>query len=60
MSVIRAMHKDAATTTKVNERESQAFSVRVRVHQGSVLSLLLFIIVFETLSRELREGSPME
>ena len=31
--------------------ERKAFSVRVRVHQGSVLSPLLFIIVLEALSR---------
>ena len=30
------------------------------VHQGSVLSLLLFIIVLEALSRVFREGLPME
>ena len=30
------------------------------MHQGSVLSLLLFIIVLEALSREFREGLPME
>ena len=41
-------------------RESKAFSVRVGVHQGSVLSPLLFIIVLEALSREFREGLPME
>ena len=40
--------------------ERKAFSVRVGVHQGSVLSLLLFIIVLEALSREFREGLPME
>ena len=34
--------------------------VKLGVHQGSVLSLLLFIIVLESLSREFREGLPME
>ena len=36
------------------------FSVRVGVHQGSVLSPLLFIIVLEALSIEFREGLPIE
>ena len=36
------------------------FNVRIGVHQGSVLSPLLFIIVLEALSREFREGLPME
>ena len=44
VSVIKAMYEDA-TTVRVNGRESKAFSVRVGVHQGSVLSPLLFIIV---------------
>ena len=30
------------------------------MHQGSVLSPLLFIIVLEALSREFREGLPLE
>ena len=41
-------------------RESRAFNVKVGVHQGSVLSPLLFIIVLEALSREFREGLLME
>ena len=60
MSVIRAMYEDATTKVRLNGRESNAFSVRVGVHQGSVLSPLLFIIVLEALSREFREGLPME
>ena len=43
--MIRAMYEDTKTKVKLNGRESNAFSVRVGVHQGSVLSPLLFIIV---------------
>ena len=60
VSVIKAMYEDATTKVRLNGRESNAFSVRVGVHQGSVLSPLLFIIVLEALSREFREGLPME
>ena len=59
VSVIKAMYEDATMTVRVNGRESKAFSVRVGVHQGSVLGPLLFIIVLEALSREFR-GLPME
>ena len=44
----------------LNVIESKAFSVRVQVHQGTVLSPMLFIIVKEALSREFREGLPMQ
>ena len=34
--------------------------MKVGVHEGSVLSPLLFIIVLEALSREFRAGVPWE
>ena len=60
VSVIKSMYEGATTAVKVNGRMSKAFAVRVGVHQGSVLSPLLFIIVLEALSREFRGGLPME
>ena len=39
---------------------SEEFEVKVGVHQGSVLSQLLFIIVLEALSREFHSGVPWE
>ena len=36
------------------------FNVQVGVHQGSTLSPLLFIIVFEALSRKFQTGCPWE
>ena len=44
----------------VSDQYSEEFCVGVGVHQGSVLSLLLFIIVLEALSREFRSGVPWE
>ena len=45
---------------RVGEGYSEEFEVKVGVHQGSVLSPLLFIIVLEALSREFRSGVPWE
>ena len=40
--------------------ESKEFEVKVGVHQGSILSSLLFTIVLEALSSVFREGLPWE
>ena len=45
---------------RVGEGYSEEFEVKAGVHQGSVLSPLLFIIVLEALSREFRSGVPWE
>ena len=43
-----------------NEWSSKGFKVKVGVHQSSVLSPLLFIIVLDSLSNAFQEGLPME
>ena len=43
---------------RVGEGYSKEFEVKVGVHQGSVLSPLLFIFVLEALSQEFRSGVP--
>jgi hypothetical protein len=60
VSVIRAMYCNATTSVKLQDCESAEFEVKVGVHQGSVLSPLLFIIVLEELSKSFREGLPWE
>ena len=51
------MHR---SRVRVGEGYSEEFEVKVGVHQGSVLSPLLFIIVLEALSNEFRCGVPWE
>ena len=41
---------NARSRVRVGEGYSEEFEVKVSAHQGSVLSPLLFIIVFEALS----------
>ena len=54
------MYEGVSTAVKLGEGESVTFPVRVGVHQGSVLNLLLFSIVLEALSAEFRTGVPWE
>ena len=48
--VIQVMYQNARSQVRVNNLFSDVFNVQVGVHQGSVLSPLLFIIVLEALS----------
>ena len=50
MSLVQGMYANALSRVHVGEGYSEEFEVKVCVHQDSVLSLLLFIIVLETLS----------
>ena len=54
------MYSNVRSRVRVSEGYSEEFEVKVGVHQGSVLSLLLFIIVLEALSREFCCGVPWE
>ena len=58
--LVQALYDCAKCQVKVNHKLGQPFSVKVGLHQGSVLSPLLFIIVLEALSMEFRTGCPWE
>ena len=58
--LVQSMYKDVRSRVRVGDWYSGEFGVGVGVHQGSVLSPLLFIIVLEALSREFRSGCPWE
>ena len=45
--LVQGMYSNARSRVCVGEGYSQEFEVKVGVHQGSVLSPLLFIIVLE-------------
>ena len=60
ITVIRAMYEGVTTAVRTKYGESDSFEVKVGVHQGSVLSPLLFIIVLEALSKEFSVGLPYE
>ena len=60
IKVVQGMYRNAKSRVRVNSSYTESFGVGVGVHQGSVLSPLLFICVLEALSREFRKGSPEE
>ena len=50
MLLVQGMYANVRSLVRVGEGFSKEFEVKVGVHQGSVLSPLLFIIVLEALS----------
>jgi len=47
------------TAVRTAEGDSKAFDVKVGLHQGSILSSLLFVTVMEVIAKELRVGQPL-
>ena len=58
--VVKSMYVGSTTAVKLRNGVSERFEVKVGVHQGSVFSPLLFIIVLEALTRKCRRGLPYE
>ena len=57
---VQSLYRGARSSVRIGDTYSKEFQVKVGVHQGSVLSPLLFIMVLEALSREFRTGCPWE
>jgi Reverse transcriptase (RNA-dependent DNA polymerase) len=55
VTMIQSMYAGASTSVRFSSGKSDSFEVKVGVHQESVLSPLLFIIVMEALSSGFRE-----
>ena len=51
---LAGMYKNVGSCVRVYKGVSDEFDVKFGVHQGSVLSPLLFIILLDALSREIR------
>ena len=56
VKVIQFMYVGLTTAVRRKGEESKKFEVKVGVHQGFVLSHLLFTIVLEGLSKHFRKG----
>ena len=54
------MYLNSRSVVKINSTISESFDVKVGIHQGSVLSSLLFIMVLEALSQDHRMGLHWE
>ena len=57
---LMSMYKGARTKAKVGRHLSEEHEVNVGVHHGSVLSPLLFAIVIDVVTNEMKEGMSQE
>jgi len=53
-SHVMSIYTGAKTVVRTIYRNSSGFEVKLGMHQGSALSPLLFVIVMEAISRELK------
>ena len=57
---VMSLYKGCKTVVSVGGELSSSFSVKVGVHQGSSLSSLLFIMIMDVLTEDVRVGSLIE
>jgi len=55
-----ALYVNSRTRVKAMAVISEEFNILVGIHQGSVLSPLLFIIIMDELTEEIRKRVPWE
>ena len=60
VQAVMALYVDSKSKVRTVAGTSEEFSIGVGVHQGSVLSPLLFIIVTDEATRGARKGTPWE
>ena len=57
---VMVLYKEDCTVVRTDTGLSESFEVKVGLHQGSVLSPLLFAAVMDVVSSEARNGLPSE
>jgi len=57
---VMTMYEGAKTLIRCESGDSESFEVKVGLHQGSILSPLLFVVVMEIVTRGFRVGLPWE
>lgn len=56
VAAIMALYEEAWTVVRTEDGDSEGFEVKVGLHQGSVLSPLLLLIVMEAVTSDVRGG----
>src|SRR2546425_1009452 len=60
INVIKSMYDGGTTSVRMNGEDSENFEVKVGVHEGSVLSPILFNIVMQAIADNFKKGLHWE
>ena len=60
VSLIKELYKNIETFVKIDGERLKKLEVKVGAHQSSVFSLLLFAVVMEEVTKDVREGGVKE
>ena len=60
IELVKATYKGAKTIVRTAVVNTLPFEIKVGLHQGSILSPFLLVLVLDTISCELRQGIPWE
>ncbi|XP_063841020.1 uncharacterized protein LOC135089387 [Scylla paramamosain] len=58
--MVMEMYRGAGTAVRINGGETEEFGVEVELHQGSALSPLVFVVVMDVVTAEIRDGEKWE
>ena len=60
VNAVMKMYQEVLSQVKVEGKDSKEFAVRVVIHQGSILSLLIFAVVMDVVTEEVvKEGHAL-
>ena len=58
INIIRDMYAGCKTSVMTSAGRTKEIAIEVELHQGSALSLLLFVIIIDVITEEIDEGTP--
>jgi exonuclease III len=58
ISIVKEMYEGCSTTVRTTAGNTEEIDIKVGLHQGSALSPLLFIIVMDVITEQIKEDTP--
>jgi Reverse transcriptase (RNA-dependent DNA polymerase) len=58
VTLIKDMYTDVVTCVRICDGESDTFPIKIGLHQGSALSLYIFTLVMDEITKDIQENIP--